>query len=1263
MLAPSDSEGEELFYAADEGSDLDDFIDFSDEDQVNHAPTNPIDEEVEDGVEEESEPEDRVTKLNKQLKPNEDYTLKVLKAHISILVTAVGGPDHTSPIQPPPYKLGPEALGCLKDIKRWLRSVDTNNDSFDVALAIYEVGLVVNDLIVILCDWEKKNSNKKNISISSYQNTLLHKISLVCLELLVQLTWPHELNKNLTENQKKNFNSLRKAQLVYKKNILSYQNGQTFKAVLRLALPALQQEKYERDARDSQILKLVVFFIRNVLYLEPADLTIIKKSNSKIGNYNNLPSNVSIDDISLSNVISCYSKNKVLKFLLTLASGLEKDFVADIYGPGILESISLLIKGVKVKDLLTLPSSTKPSSNEELSNQQNPIPLSASVSGLQLKDLLKEESKRKKQQSENMSSRHGRFGSLLSIKNDDSSSYVVSGQEALLNNHHTFEKLDKSKKWKAKTSFRYDSDKFVQTTPVILSGNASLLLNNFVEMLLSSGGFNNLVKCTATVFDNSSLSFSDTNTLSSIDQADRANYFATVAWFFEYKRERNNKFISSNKTPMDDEDPLDYGSVGEGLRDKNFVLIGRYMRESFGSKDWNSLHVALICLRELLLLSYSIFSNVSKKQLETNIDYDEENEEALDQKDLAEAIIRKLFSEADYVSLLHQIPHSAFKHSPDYLKVVVSVIHILLKSFENFANEDVKVYMRSKRRSKKKSLQEHEEIDLEDDLDESNLVIQERKLDFSKTEAKFFHKDIVTTHITFLSRFDDLNDTEIKMALSYFRKLFVVRKDFTGLYRLDFMFMLYRLRNGLPRLSSLRKSVDEFIHYFMKKFQPAFERFPNPIEILFPRFEELDTKSYLATGELYGDDIDYGNAEEGNNESREEPGYVEEWIPEPKKAKDLIFKEHLEREKQIETLVACLYQNEKEWLIIWVIKELKRILSDRVLDTSVDVLLPSPIIRRLLVNDGHLRLLLQELGFKLPEFQNEPTVLLRENNNSLLDTNIKLLEFVFDRVRNGERDPAVFDKLTNKKKSVEKKQKDPSKQRKRRQRRRRSNSDLEEEESLHSKLENRYDPLAKLKSKAMVSLSDDESDDEKENEFFQREEKLRNLLEESGGIVNAEQLEAFKKAWKDYEQTGTSTNEAASLFVTDNDLNDMTSPIKSFSKPIKPVLRPNSSDFEDSTAIRDSGSDSSPTSSPNSKKGSETMAASISNTESIEDNDEYERNSKKRRLPVSDSEDEETEANESTIANYISAEEDHNNEVPSKKKNRFVISDDDEDVD
>ncbi|KAK7677778.1 hypothetical protein QCA50_019210 [Cerrena zonata] len=142
MLAPSDSEGEELFYAADEGSDLDDFIDFSDEDQVNHAPTNPIDEEVEDGVEEESEPEDRVTKLNKQLKPNEDYTLKVLKAHISILVTAVGGPDHTSPIQPPPYKLGPEALGCLKDIKRWLRSVDTNNDSFDVALAIYEVGLV-----------------------------------------------------------------------------------------------------------------------------------------------------------------------------------------------------------------------------------------------------------------------------------------------------------------------------------------------------------------------------------------------------------------------------------------------------------------------------------------------------------------------------------------------------------------------------------------------------------------------------------------------------------------------------------------------------------------------------------------------------------------------------------------------------------------------------------------------------------------------------------------------------------------------------------------------------------------------------------------------------------------------------------------------------------------------------------------------------------------------------------------------------------------
>ena len=106
--------------------------------------------------------------------------------------------------------------------------------------------------------------------------------------------------------------------------------------------------------------------------------------------------------------------------------------------------------------------------------------------GMQLQDLLATESKKKKIQTQNIASRHGRFGSLLSIRSADSNSFVVSGQEALINTDSSLAKLDKSKKWKDRTYFKYDSDEYVNTsTPVYLNLTGQDILYNFVEQFLS----------------------------------------------------------------------------------------------------------------------------------------------------------------------------------------------------------------------------------------------------------------------------------------------------------------------------------------------------------------------------------------------------------------------------------------------------------------------------------------------------------------------------------------------------------------------------------------------------------------------------------------------------------------------------------------------------------------------------------------------------------------------------------------------------------
>ena len=135
------------------------------------------------------------------------------------------------------------------------------------------------------------------------------------------------------------------------------------------------------------------------------------------------------------------------------------------------------------------------------------------------------ESKRKKIQTLTISSRHGRFGSLLSIRSSDSNSFVVSGQEALIDANSSMAKLDKSKKWKSVTYFRYDSDDYVKTTtPVYLNVMGQSIMNTFIEQFLSGGCFNNLIECMGSRLTSQS-------DLAMIDELFVASYFFTIAWF------------------------------------------------------------------------------------------------------------------------------------------------------------------------------------------------------------------------------------------------------------------------------------------------------------------------------------------------------------------------------------------------------------------------------------------------------------------------------------------------------------------------------------------------------------------------------------------------------------------------------------------------------------------------------------------------------------------------------------------------------------
>lgn len=1155
-----DQYDENKYDSESQGSDLDGFI-------VS---------EKEESEESEEEYNDRIRDLTSTLKPNETLSQKVLKAHISVLVSALGGPDHASSVSPPPYKLGHDALACLKDIKRWVKSVDERSKCFDVALACFDSGLVVNDLLVILCQWDKSSSK------SLFRNEkMIERIKLSCLELLVLLTWPVDFSPDLSEKQKLQFTNVRKSQLVYKKHILAYNGGQTLKSAIRLALPTISKNKMDREPRDNAILRLVLFLLRNIINIEPVNLSVSSKVRKQLLESDNLPQSITYDDISLNAVISCFHNNKVFTFLLTMCNAIGSEFDKETFTQSCLECIYLLVRKVNPLHLLGKAPSKQINNSQDTSMPSNP----PNAASMQLGELLKEEDKRKKKQVQNISTRHGKFGSLLSIR-DSKSSYVISGQEALLDTSLSLAKLDKTKKWNNRTTFKYDSDEYINSSYEFLNMKVTSYFKDFVEQLLVSGGFNTLLECSSWIFTGA-------QDLEYIDPYEKACYFITIAWFFSFKRERNQYYQRQGATPPANEDSLDYGSVGVGLSEVNFILIVSYFRTSIAARNWSAVHAAMVCFRELLLISHSIFTAAKP----TSVTHERPDELNLYQdnvdRELAEGIIRKLFTFNDFLNNLVQLPQTASKHSQDYLRVCISTVHILLKCFECFANEDIKLYVQTKRKVSKKmksSLDKTVEDSMRDIIDASDEeyenqrikeVSKERRLDFQATELRFFHTSVVSSYIDFLSRYEDLTYEEIKMCLSYFHRLFVGRKDFTGLFRLDFIQVLHSLRNFLPRQTSIRKHVEEFIYYFMKKFKSAFIRFPNPIEILFPRLESVEIKSFLGTGDI-------NTAIEKESKKSQ-----------PRLAKPLEFiRESFNIDEKIKILVSALYQSEKGNFASWLQTEIERIANElslygdsreELISTNVYELQAPPLTFKMIINNSYCRLLLQSLGFELPysmeekcelnsltttEYLHEVSALLSKwiNNQpvvfednkdaafylrvkeydigeyALYDENDESIAFSTEPNTNGSRHNInELDKLDELEAALSRNETTQGSgdlekgvaRRKRRapkSRKRRPDTPSTSKEVKRSRrppksfniLSDDEENEAPVKSAEYVHDSDENSDDERLNAFFEREEKLRRLLASSGGIISHEQLEQFKLAWLKINEVSNPTEISAS---------------------------------------------------------------------------------------------------------------------------------------
>jgi replication fork protection complex subunit Tof1/Swi1 len=753
------------------------------------------------------------------------------------------------------YVLGDDALACLRDLKRWLKLYDEKNNRLDVARCLAEANIVNGDLLPILAAWTEDANNSRSKA----------RLALACLELLVPLTWPLEHAGGMTANHHRHTPYIQQSHVRYKAGVLDYDRASILRTIVRIGLPSIATPKDDRTSRDEGVIKLMLYFFRNISVITPLQ---------------NLPSQGLDNEVSRSATIESFRQQDVFALLLTMCSNMGEDFnLQDVI---ILEVIFNLIKGVDVEKLFM---------NEEQRKMQKTN---------ELKDVLGKEKGMHREYAKIAPTRHGRFGTMIWVKREDEKVSTISGQDNLKNGRNSLLKMDKSKKWSKPQQRRKDLDHSIYDFDhsVRLTADASELLRNFVEEFLDSG-FNPLFTHLRKAIEREADRLLDIN---------YRQFFYAVSWFLQAercRRARQEKDRKNQKVQTEFE-AESYGLVAGVLNQETFITLNRYMQTSFDNKEWQDLNASMRCFTQILL--------TVQEMAQSSLDDDQE---------IADNIQNRIFYEETthdrIVSILKGYKDQGF----GYLDACTELSHVFLRMLERYSKENADLQIRSRRRARRKKKEEqqpqqngeNEDGDDEDaqseneDIAEAAQVSRERKFDLTRFSAKFTSQSSVNTFIAFTAFYCDLSVDQLKRAHRFFYRVAFKQELAVLLYRVDIIALFYKLikgPEGLDRSHPMYREWDELVRQVLKRMFKKLEQRPELIvEMLFSKIRA--TMYYLEHGH-----------ERQTVSSTRVPAELE---VKPAPGRDV--------NEQIGIVVAALIKGDKELIVRWVLDTVAKAADER----------------------------------------------------------------------------------------------------------------------------------------------------------------------------------------------------------------------------------------------------------------------------------------------------------------------------------------------
>ncbi|KAI0703047.1 timeless protein-domain-containing protein [Cytidiella melzeri] len=678
----------------------------------------------------------------------------ILLEPIRSVVDALGGQEGGR------YRLGDECYGCLKDLKKFWRK-DETDDERTVARIFWETRVLPNDLVPILLETAGKGLFED-------------KRAVACADLMTAMTWPIDVAEELREldevmDKGTDYTQLVQSHLRYKAAIVRID---VMQALLGIVLPCFAKSKKKRAQRDNQVIGVILYLIRNLAFIR--DLPANMHGSADQAEYSSLQ----------NRLVKVLSETQFLELLLTMASNGDGDPMYDSYNSLLLEIFYLLLRGVRPASLAA-DQSKEPAQN--------------------LRRLLTVEDHRKRDIARNASSRHSRFGTTISVTlnpkaksnarsgadagdnagegSSSSPAFVLHRQRAL--HREAGSMLDAGKRTKLP---KVKVDELARDDN--LSLESRLILQNAARTFLETA-FNSFL---------ASLLKDIKAERPKITEKDHLRLLYLTKWFLEF-------FLSQRAS--DKSATWEFSMITEVTEAGWIVWVLRRMREAMEEKPklWTELQAGVECLTQLILLIDCMISSSDEtiaqaaETLQIQIIY---NGEVLD------------------TSLESVRVYKEGTQSLTYLDSSVHLAYALLRLLEKSSKNGGTGLVRKKRAPKrKKNLNDSAVPDVEEDPVESEEERGETVFTFDSFEQRFAHPDVTQTLMLYLARYREFKSPEnMKRVVSLLHRQ-AIRAKAEGLFfkvsTLNLFKAILSEEKSLPREQAYKDLV-ALINYILRKF-------------------------------------------------------------------------------------------------------------------------------------------------------------------------------------------------------------------------------------------------------------------------------------------------------------------------------------------------------------------------------------------------------------------------------------------------------------